>query len=115
MKAAGISHLAASLVLVAVAGCGRTVGEDDCVKIRDNMRDAWAVEAKRAAPADTSGPDAAARNEKASAVIKSEGERLATDWMTECRKDLIGRRAEPKEMECLLGAKTIAQITKCSE
>jgi hypothetical protein len=117
MKAAGTISLAASLALVAAAaaGCGRTVNEDDCVKIRDNMRDAWAAEAKKAAPADTAGPDAAARTEKASAVVKSEGERLATDWMTECRKDLIGRRAEPKEMDCLLRAKTLSQITKCSE
>jgi hypothetical protein len=104
-------------LLVAAAGCGRTVTEDDCVKIKDNMRDAWAAEAKKAAPADTAGADkaSAAVNEKASAVVKSEGERLSTDWMTECRKDLIGRRAESKEMDCLLRAKTIAAITKCSE
>ena len=48
-------------------------------------------------------------------MVKGEGDRLANDWMTECRKDLIGKRAEPKEMDCLLRAKTIAQITKCSE
>jgi hypothetical protein len=103
------------VVLFAAAGCGRSVTEDDCVKIKDNMREAWAAEAKKAAPADTAGPEAAARNEKASAVVKSEGDRLVNDWMAECRKDLIGRRAEPKEMDCLLHAKTIAQITKCSE
>jgi hypothetical protein len=118
MKAAGISTsvaVALALSAVAAAGCGRGVTEDDCVKIRDNMRDAWAAEAKKAAPATTAGPDAAARNEKAAAVIRSEGERLATDWMVECRKDLIGRRAEPKEMDCLLQAKTLGAINKCSE
>jgi hypothetical protein len=100
-----------ALVLVGllVAGCGRTVTEDDCSHIKDNMRDAWAGEAKQATPADPAGA------EKASAVIRTEGERLVSEWMAECKKELMGRRVEPQEIDCLLQAKTLAAISRCSE
>ena len=96
-------------LLVATAGCGRTVTDDDCARIKDNMREAWAAEAKKATP--TEGPAA----DKASAVVKTEGEKLVNDWMGECKKELVGRRVEAKEMDCLLQAKTIADIGKCGE
>ena len=96
-------------LVVATAGCARTVTVDDCAHVKDNMREAWTAEAKKAAPAD--GPTA----EKAAAVVKAEGEKLANDWMGECKKELMGRRVEPKEMDCLLGAKTLGDISKCSE
>jgi hypothetical protein len=96
-------------LLVAVAGCGRTVTEADCIRIKDNMREAWAVESKAATPTEGAGA------EKAAAVIKTEGEKLVVDWMAECKKELMGRRAEPKEMDCLLRAKTLGAINKCSE
>ena len=95
------------LALLLLSGCGRTVTEADCNKIKDNMREAWSAEAKRAKG---DGPGA----EKAEAVIKSEGDRLTVDWMAECKKELMGRRVEPKEMDCILGARTIAEINKCS-
>ena len=47
--------------------------------------------------------------------MKAEEERLANDWMTECRKELMGRRVEPKEMDCLLHAKTLVAIGTCGE
>ena len=94
--------------VVLLSGCGRTVAEDDCVKIRENMRAAWDAEAKKA---QTDGPGA----EKATGVVKIEGEKLSTDWMAKCKKELMGRRVDPKEMDCLLKAKSIAQINKCAE
>ena len=96
-------------VAALAAGCGRTVTEADCTQIKDNMRTAWSAEAKRAAPADSAGA------ERAGAVIRSEGDKLVNDWMGECKKELMGRRVEPKEMDCLLRAKTIPEINKCSE
>lgn len=95
------------LLALVLSGCGRTVTEDDCVKIKENMRDAWAAESKRATE---SGP----APEKAKAVVLAEGEKLVTDWMGECKKELMGRRVDPKEMECLLKARTLAEINKCS-
>jgi hypothetical protein len=97
------------VMALALVGCGRTVSEDDCTHIRDNMREAWAAEAKKATPTDPTGA------EKASGVVKAEGERLVNDWMAECKNELMGRRVEPKEMDCLLQAKTLAAINKCSE
>jgi len=99
----------ALLGVLAVASCGRTVTEDDCTRIKDNMRAAWAEECKQAAPSGEAG------NEKAAAVVKAEEERLANDWMGECRKELMGRRVEPKEMDCMLQAKTLVSIGKCGE
>lgn len=97
----------ALLFALVLCGCGRTVTEDDCVKIKDNMREAWAAETKRATE---NGP----APEKATAVVKAEGEKLVGDWMAECKRELMGRRVDPKEMECLLKARTIAEINKCS-
>lgn len=96
-------------LVVAALGCGRTVTEEDCAHVKDNMRDAWAAEARKAAPADGAAAD------KAAAVVKTEGDKLVNDWMGECKKELMGRRVEPKEMDCLLGAKTLGDISKCSE
>jgi len=101
------STVRAVLLGLVLSGCGRTVSQDDCVKIKDNMREAWAAESRRATEG---GPVA----EKATAVVNAEGEKLVIDWMAECKKELMGRRVDPKEMDCLLKAKTIAQINKCS-
>jgi hypothetical protein len=103
--AAGL--LAASTVSV---GCGKTITDDDCRKITDNMREVWSTEAKKAAPS-----DGAAGGDKAASVIKAEGDKLSADWSAECKKELLGRRVDPKEMDCLLKAKSIEQITKCAE
>ncbi len=100
---------AALLCAPCAAGCGRAVTEEDCAHIKDNMREAWSAEAKKATPTDPTGA------EKASAVVRAEGERLANDWAAECKNELLGRRVEPKEMDCLLSAKTLGAISKCSE
>ncbi len=106
LRALAVLPALAALVFSA-AGCGKTVAEDDCVKVRDKIRSIWDSESKREAP----GPAA----DKAAGVIKAEGERLSTDWMAECKKDLVGRRADPKEIDCLLASKTVAEVGKCAE
>jgi len=102
--------VAAGLLAASAVGCGTTITDDDCKKITDNMREVWAAEAKKATPG-----DGAVGTEKAAGVIKAEGDKLGADWSAECKKELLGRRVDPKEMECLLKAKTIEQITKCAE
>jgi hypothetical protein len=101
--------LACVLALGSSAGCGRTITDDDCKKIADNMHEVWASEAKKAAPPDGVGAS------RAASVLKQEGEKLTADWSAECKKELLGRRADPKEMECLLAAKSVDQLTKCAE
>jgi len=104
----------ALLIGLVLSGCGRTVTEDDCVKIKDNMHAAWAAESDKAIAEARKGDPEAPGPEKAAAVIKAEGEKLTIDWMAECKQELMGRRVEPKEMDCLLKATSIAQINKCS-
>src|SRR4051812_32082097 len=99
---------ACAAALVALAGCGKTLTEDDCKRIADNMREVWQAESQKAAVAD------GASSDKAAAVIKTEGDKLVGDWSGECKKDLSGKRVDPREVDCLLSAKTIAQINKCS-
>ncbi len=109
------------LLLATAAGCGRTVSEGDCTQIKENMRTAWSAEAKKATPPDPGGRDGEPGrgspnpSERSAAVIRSEGDKLANDWMSECKRELMGRRVEPKEMDCLLSAKTIGDINKCSD
>ena len=93
----------------AALGCGKTVTDDDCRKVGENMLQVWQAESAKAASAD------GADSEKARNVIKSEGDKLVADWSTECKKELMGRRVDPKEMDCLLKAKSIEQINKCAE
>ncbi|MCC6558375.1 MAG: hypothetical protein IT372_36005 [Polyangiaceae bacterium] len=104
----GVLALAA-LVALAAAGCGRSMTEDDCRKVGENMRQAWEAEAKKAAPIEGTGA------EKAAGVVKSEQEKLLSEWLSECKKELQGRRVDAKEMDCLLAAKTLDEITRCSE
>ncbi len=47
-------------------------------------------------------------------MIAAEADKLVADWANECKKDLLGRKADPKEMDCLLKAKTIDDVSKCS-
>jgi len=98
--------LPAALLLV---GCGKTMTDDDCRKVADSMREVWLAEAKKATPPE--GPSI----EKAQAVIRSESEKLVTDWSAECKKELQGRRVDAKEMSCLLKAKSVDEVHRCAE
>ncbi len=97
------------LLAASTAGCGKTVTDEDCRKVGENMLQVWQTESAKAASTD------GADSEKARNVIKSEGDKLVADWSTECKKELLGRRADPKEITCLLGAKSIEQVNKCAE
>ena len=105
-----LPHLLAVVgVATALTGCGRTMTDDDCRRVADNMLQVWQSEAKKSAP--ENGPGV----EKAAAVIKTEGEKLVGDWSAECKKELVDRRVDPRELDCLLSAKSIEQINKCAE
>jgi hypothetical protein len=111
MRLRDLSLFFAGIVVVpALSGCGgKTLTEEDCKKIDAQVREVWQAEARKAAAA------VEIKSEKATAVIKTEGDKLESDWMSECKKDLVGKRADPKEIDCLLSAKTIDEINKCSE
>lgn len=106
----GLTRLA--LILAAAAalgGCGRTMTEEDCRKVADNMLHVWQAEAAKAVPEGGPGAD------KANAVIRTEGDKLVGDWSEECKKELVARRIDPRELDCLLAAKSIEQVNKCAE
>jgi hypothetical protein len=96
------------LLALLCAGCGKTITEEDCRKVAGNLREVWLAEAKKAAPADGSAAD------KANAVIKAGADKLVADWSSECKKELEGRRVDSKEMDCLLAAKSHADVNKCA-
>lgn len=102
-------RIALLLLAASAAGCGKTVTDDDCRKVGENMLQVWQIESAKAASSD------GADSEKARNVIKSEGDKLVADWSTECKKELMGRRVDPREIDCLLQAKSIEQVNKCAE
>ncbi len=107
-SARSVTFPLAALALAGVlGGCDRTVTRDDCERVGTHMRKVWDTEARSTAP---KGEPA---NEKALAVIKSEGDRMSRDWTEQCKKELEGQRVDDGELECLLGAQTIAAVQEC--
>jgi hypothetical protein len=106
-RGAGLLGALAGGLLLLGGGCDRTVGKDDCEKVGAHMRKVWDAEARAAAPV---GEPA---NEKAVSVIRSEGERMSREWTDQCKKELEGQRVDDREIDCLLGAPTIAAIQEC--
>lgn len=92
----------------ALTSCGRKVSDADCRKIADHLGEVWTTEAHAD---ETDGPG----KEKASEVIRQEGDRFARDWVDGCKKDLVGKRVEEKDLACLLATKTMADVQKCAE
>lgn len=102
--------LLASLAALALtlAGCGRKVSEADCRKVAEHLGGVWTAEAKKE---EIDGPG----KEKAADVIRQEGERFTREWIDDCKKDLVGKRVEEKELACLLETKSLADIQRCTE
>ena len=98
--------LATSLVGL-LGGCDRTVSKDDCDKVGVHMRKVWDAEARAVAP--EGGPV----HEKATSVIRSEGDRMSREWTEQCKKELEGQRVDERELDCLLAAPSIAAIQEC--
>lgn len=100
-----------------LAGCGRTMTEDDCRRVGESLQQAWRDEVQKANPdgGKGQGQGQGQASAKAAGVVRSEEERLVSDWAAECKRDLVGKRVDEKELACLLGAKSLEQIGKCSE
>jgi hypothetical protein len=97
------------LLAFAAVGCGKTMTDDSCRRVGENMLQIWQSESAKAASTD------GADSDKARNVIKSEGDKLVNDWSTECKKELLGRRVDPKELDCVLRATSIEQINTCAK
>ena len=104
-----VALAALALGALLASGCGKKMSEEDCAAVAANMRKVWDAAAKKASAPDAPGA------EKAALVIQAEGERLVSEWISECRTELAGRRVEKREIDCLLAASTIEDIGKCAE
>lgn len=107
-RRSGALLAAAMLLAIVLPGCGRKVNEADCRKVAEHLGGVWTAEAKKE---EIDGPG----KEKAADVIRQEGERFTREWIDDCKKDLVGKRVEEKELACLLETKSLADIQRCTE
>lgn len=96
-----------ALPLCGALGCGKTMTKEECSAAGDHISKVWTTEAELSAP------DKGPRSERAMTAIKVEGERMRTEWMALCERELEGRKVDEQEVECLLRAKTVAAIQSC--
>ncbi len=102
--------VAALAFVVSGAGCGRTMSQADCEKVGNHMREVWDSDVKANAP---SVPEGAAQD-LAQLVIKNHRERIGSEWMNQCRRELEGRHVDEKELDCIMKSKTIADVQSCA-
>ncbi|MBK6516979.1 MAG: hypothetical protein IPM79_22155 [Polyangiaceae bacterium] len=108
------SKSALGFVVVALAlapiggGCGKTMTKDDCDRVAKHIRGVWDSEAERAAP------EKGERSARAMNVIKTEGDKMETEWRGICEREIEGRKVDPHEVDCFLAAKTIDEVQRCA-
>ncbi len=99
---------AAPFVLLLALGCSsKTMTSDDCRRVGAHIRKVWDTDSEKAAP--EKGP----RSERATNAIKSEGDRIEAEWRSTCERELEGRKVDPQEVDCVLGAATSEDLKKC--
>ncbi|MDC3958279.1 hypothetical protein [Polyangium jinanense] len=104
---AGGAPLVFFVLACLATGCARNVTENDCKAVGEHLRVLWTAEAKY--------PEAASPSaEKAVAVVKSEGQRLEESFVTDCKRDLVGKPRASGEFSCLSHAKTLADVRTCA-
>ena len=85
------------------------MSDADCERIGNHMRDVWDTDVKATAP------DAPARpSDLADVVLKNHREKIGSEWMNQCRRELEGRRVDDREIDCVMKASTIAAIQACA-
>jgi len=100
--------LATLLVGLAASGCGKKMTESDCVRVGEHLRVVWEGELARATP------ESGAASDRGALVAGAEGEKVASAWTTQCKREVEGRRFDPTEFDCLLGAKSITEVGACA-
>jgi hypothetical protein len=96
-----------ALASFGLAACGQTMTGAECEKVGTHLRSVWDTEAA------TSLPSEIPKSDRAQNAIKAEGEKMQQDWLAQCKRELEGRKVDPRELECLLAAKTIEAIQQC--
>lgn len=89
------------------AGCVRDVTEDDCKSLAKHLHEVWTSDAKFPEKASPSA-------EKATAVIKGEGDKLEQSVFNACKRDYVGKPKASGEFSCLSRTKTYAEVQACA-
>ncbi len=97
-----------ALMAFGMSGCGKTMTSADCERVGGHLRAVWDSEAGLALPVE------APKSARAENAIRAEGERMQTEWLAQCRRELEGRKVDEKEVDCLMSAKTIEAIQSCA-
>jgi len=95
-------------MFVLAGGCARTVTDEDCKEVGAHLHALWSAEARFP---ESASPSA----EKGASVIKSEGTKLEESFVTDCKKELLGKPKATGEFSCLAHAKTLAEVRTCAE
>ena len=104
-----IGPLLILLAVTAASGCGKTMTEAECKRVGAHLRGVWDAEATAASPT-----EGVVASERAKNAIKSEGDKMEADWLSQCRRELEGRTVDTREVECIFGSKTVAEIQSCA-
>lgn len=91
------------------SGCGKNMSAGDCERVGKHMREVWDDEAATAV-----GGAAKDKSERAKNAIRSEGDKMEADWLSQCRRELEGRPVDQKEVDCIMAAKTVAEVQRCA-
>jgi len=97
------------MALPALAGCGKTLTEDE---LQEDQRQLARGLAGRGAEGRGGGRGQERQGRRGD---QDRGRQARGRLDGRVQEDLVGKRVDPKEMDCLLGAKTIDEINKCSE
>ena len=103
-----LTALTALLLGLVGSGCGKKVTESDCTRVGEHLRVVWQGELTRATP------ESGAVSERGALVAGAEGEKVASTWTTQCKREVEGRRFDQAELDCLLAAKSIAEVGACA-
>jgi hypothetical protein len=95
-----------------LAGCGRTMTEADCERIGNHMREVWDADVKSTKP--EGGERDPKMSDLADVVIRNHREKIGSEWMNQCRRELEGRRVDEREIDCVMKAPTIAEVQACA-
>jgi hypothetical protein len=98
-----------AVVALVSGSCGKTMTETECTRVGEHLRSVWDAEVAAAKP--TAGAEA---SERAKLVASGERERVVTEWTLQCRRELLGRRVESTEIDCVLRSRSIADVRACS-
>ncbi len=107
-RVSGSGGVALLFLALSGAACGKTMTEAECKRVGAHLREVWDAEANATAP------EASEPSERAKHAIKGEGDRMESEWLSQCRRELEGRTVDAREIDCIVGSKTAVDLKSCA-